>query len=292
VTTHQAISLTTSGLANGALYGILLLGILLSYQVSRAVNFAQGQIGMLASFGSYWLIASHGFNPVVAVLVGLAAAMATSTGTEVLLLRRVPEGAGRDLLITLGVFLMLTVFAQDVFGSQSFRYLDLLNTRAYHWGGATVNWNDLAVITTFLVLAGAAYLILVRTSTGAALRAVAEAPALARTVGYNVERIRAITWAAAGLSAGIAAVLAASRLSVSAFYMTPFLIKAFIAGIAGGLDRLIAPLLVALAIGVFEIWAIYLMGAQTQDAAVFVLILVLLALLPRRLLAERREARA
>lgn len=288
----QVGTFTLSGLANGALYGILLLGILLTYQVSRAVNFAHGQIGMMASFGSFWLVSQHGMAPGLAVAVGLLAAALISTATEVVLIRRIPEPDGRDLLITLGVMLLLTVFAERVFGSQSFRYLNLLNDRSVKLGSVTANLNDLAVIALFAILVAAAYSLLLRTSAGAALRAVAEQPALARTVGYHVDRIRAATWAVSGLIAGVAAVLAASRLSVSAFYMTPFLIKAFIAGIIGGLDRLVAPLGVALALGVFEAWAVGLIGAYAQDAATYVLIFVLLALLPRRLLREESEARA
>jgi branched-chain amino acid transport system permease protein len=293
MTVSEALSITIAGLGVGAMYAVILSGILIAYRASKIMNFAHGQYGMLAAFGSYYLFAMHGFPVWAGVVVGLAAAATVSWAVEVAFLRWVPsEYVGSDLLVTLGVLLALTTFAEHVFGTQTYEYLNILTRQHVVVGKVFINGNDLFVIGLALVLFGLMYLVLTRTGAGTSLRAVSENPGIARTVGVNVEAVRSRAWLVAGLLAGTAGVLAASRLAVDAYWMTLLLIKAFVAGMIGGLDRLVAPLVAALALGVYENWAAFVAGAQYQDPAVFVLVILVLAFAPSRFLEERHEARA
>jgi branched-chain amino acid transport system permease protein len=298
----QTISLATSysdlgqvtlgGLATGAVYALLLLGVLALFKVSRSINFAYGQVGMVAAFGSWYLYSSRGWPVVVAVLAGTALAVTVSAATE-LAVRRIPErGAGLDLVVTLGVFLLLTSMAQNLVDSNSHIYLSMLIDKRTVIGGVYVNGNDVAVVVTALLAIGAFYWLLIRTSLGVSLRASAESPAIARSAGINVGLLRTGTWAAAGLVAAVVGMFTASRLSVDAFYMTPVLIKVFIAGMIGGLDRFFAPLIAAFLLGLYEAWVSYFVGANAATPAVFLLIIVVLALMPKRFAEENREVRA
>jgi branched-chain amino acid transport system permease protein len=280
------------GLATGAVYALLLLGVLALFKVSRSINFAYGQVGMVAAFGSWYLYSSRGWPVVVAVLAGTALAVTVSAATE-LAVRRIPErGAGLDLVVTLGVFLLLTSMAQNLVDSNSHIYLSMLIDKRTVIGGVYVNGNDVAVVVTALLAIGAFYWLLIRTSLGVSLRASAESPAIARSAGINVGLLRTGTWAAAGLVAAVVGMFTASRLSVDAFYMTPVLIKVFIAGMIGGLDRFFAPLIAAFLLGLYEAWVSYFVGANAATPAVFLLIIVVLALMPKRFAEENREVRA
>lgn len=293
VTWVDVFQITLGGLASGCIYALILLGILLSYQVSKAVNFAYGQLGMLAAFGAWWLYERNGFPVWLAIAIGVLAAGIVAAGEEALILRRLPESlAGFDLVITLGVLLMLTALGENVFGNNAYSFTNILNRESLTVRGVFVNGNDLLVIGLTIGLLAATYLVLARTSAGMTIRAVADQPSIAKTVGLNVNRVRTATWAVSGLLAALAGIIVASRLNVDAFYMTPFLIKAFIAGIIGGLDRFLAPLAIAIGLGIYEAWSAFLLGSDVQTPAVFVLIIVLLALAPRRFLEERHEARA
>lgn len=287
------MQVSIGGLTNGAIYALILLGILLAYQVSKAVNFAHGQLGMLAAFGAYFLYERHGFPVWFALLLGVAAAAMTGAFTEMALLRRLPSNLnGFDLVMTLGVLLILTSVAENVFGDSTYSFVDLFNRNSATVGGVYLNGSDLLVIGTTAVALVVTYVTLKRTRVGVNLRAAAESPLIARSVGINVNAIRALTWAVSGVLAAVAGVLVASRLSVDAFYMTPFLIKAFTAGIIGGLDRFTAPLAAAFALGVYENWVAFVFGSDVQTPAVFILIIVLLSFAPREFLEERREGRA
>jgi len=284
---------TLGGLTSGSIYAILLLGVLLVFQVSKQVNFAYAQSGMVAAFGSWYLYSAVGVPTWLAVLVGVLAAVALTTFTDVAIIKRLPEGrAGYDLVVTLGALLLLTAGAQIAFGSDTHSYLKLWTDKSTTLGGVFINANDVIVIVIGILVTIVAYLILTRTGIGVALRASAESPAVARSVGINVGALRTATWAISGLAAAVGAILVASRLSVDAFYMTPILIKVFIAGMIGGLDRFVVPMLAAFALGLYEAWVQYLFGALAATPALFILIIAVLSFAPRRFIEERYEARA
>jgi branched-chain amino acid transport system permease protein len=284
---------TLGGLTSGAIYALLLIGVLLVFHVSKQVNFAYGQSGMVAAFGSWFLYAQLGVPVWLAVVIGIAAAIALTTFTDVAIIKRLPEGrAGYDLVVTLGVLLLLTAGAQLAFGSNAESYLKLWTDKSTTIGGVFINVNDVICIVIGVAASVAAYLVMNRTGIGVALRASAENPAVARSVGINVATLRTATWALSGLTAAIGAVLLASRLSVDAFYTTPVVIKVFIAGMIGGLDNFTAPILAAFGLGLYEAWAMYFFGAPADTPAVFILIIAVLAFAPKRFIEERYEARA
>lgn len=284
--------ITVGGLAAGAVYALLLLGVLVVFQVSRNINFAYGQVGMVAAFGSWYLYSVRSWPVVLAVIIATALAVAISALIE-LAVRRIPDGrAGLDLVVTLGVFLLLTSVAQNLVDSNTHSYLSLLTDKRTVAAGVYVNGNDVAVVVLAVLAIGVFYWLLVRTSVGVSLRAAAESPAIARSAGINVAVLRTGTWIVAGLVAAVVGMVTASRLSVDAFYMTPVLVKVFIAGMIGGLDRFFAPLIAAFLLGLYEAWVVYFAGASAATPAVFLLIIAVLAFMPRRFVEDRREVRA
>jgi branched-chain amino acid transport system permease protein len=288
----NAAQVTLGGLATGALYAVILLGVLLVFQVSKNINFAYGQTGMLAAFGSWYLYAALGLPVWLALLLGFAAAVTVAALTDLVIIRRIPDRQGFDLVVTLGELLLLTAAAQFAFGTSAQSYLALLTHSSAVLAGVYVNGNDLLAIALGVAITLAGHFALSRTGLGVALRAAAEDPAVAKTVGINVLGLRTATWAVSGILAAIGAMMFASRLSVNAFYMTPVLINVFIAGMIGGLDRYWPPMIAAFLIAVYQSWAIYLLGEAGSVPALFVLVVLVLALAPRRFVEERHEARA
>ena len=286
------VQVALSGLAIGSLYAIILVGVLIVFQVSKSINFAYGQIGMVAAFGSFHLYSSEGLPVWAAVTLATAAAVALSALTDYLIIRRIAHRQGLDFVVTLGELLLLTALAELILGTSAQSYLSLLSDHAWIVGNVFVNANDLLAIALGSLCIAVSYLVLTRTTLGISLRASAEDSAIAQSVGISVPALRTGTWAVAGLLVSVAAMMFASRLSVSSFYMTPLVINVFIAGMIGGLERFWPPIGAAFFIALYQAFTTYLFGEAGGVPALFVLVIGVLTLVPKRFLDERLEARA
>jgi branched-chain amino acid transport system permease protein len=230
----------------------------------------------------------------LAIVTGLILAAVLSLLTDRIFIERLAKrGAlgGQDLVVTLGIMLLLTAAAETFLGTQTKSFVPLGSDLQFGFRSVVLNANQIVVLVgTVVILIG--FAVFLRTRPGVSMRASAMNPDLARSMGVNVSRVKAITWTVSGLLAGIVGVIIASRLSVDPYYMTPFLISAFVAGILGGLDRFAAPILIAFGLALYQNWSAFIFGSTAGTASLFILVIVLLAVLPKRFLDERREARA
>jgi branched-chain amino acid transport system permease protein len=288
----NTLQVILGGLATGGLYAVLLLGVVLVFQVSKNVNFAYGQVGVIGAFVSYVAYAVVHLPVPVALVLGVIAGGALAAVTDLALIRRIPERQGYDLVVTLGALLLLTAGTDVVFGAADRQFLPLLSDKATVVGGVYINAGDLLSLGLGSIALLAGYLTLDRTGLGVSLRASAEDPATTRAMGIDVLNLRTGVWAASGLLATIAAMVVASRLVLDARYMTPVIINVFIAGMLGGLDRYWPPMLAAFGVGLYNSLASYVFGSDAATPALFVLVIAVLIVAPKRFLEERYEARA
>jgi branched-chain amino acid transport system permease protein len=186
----------------------------------------------------------------------------------------------------------LTSLAEIVFGTSARSYLRLLSDISWTVDGVFINANDLLAVFLGIVLVVVGHFVLRHTTLGVSLRAAAEDADIAQSVGIPVPALRTWTWAVSGLLVSIAGMMFACRLSVSSFYMTPLVINVFIAGMIGGLERYWPPILAAFFIALYQAFAIYFFGEAGGVPALFILVVAVLALMPKRFLDERNEARA
>jgi branched-chain amino acid transport system permease protein len=291
-TIGNVLQVVLGGLATGGLYAFLLLGVLLVFQVSKNVNFAYGEVGVVGAFVSYVLYSSAHWPVPFALAAGVATACVLAATMDVTLIRRIPERQGFDLVVTLGALLLLTAGTDVVFGSADRQYLPLLTDKAKVIGSVYVNASDILGVALGIVALVVGHLVVNRTGLGVSIRASAEDADVARSVGIDVLNLRTAVWAGSGLLAAIGAMVAASRLVLDARYMTPIIINVFIAGMLGGLDRYWSPMLAAFGIGLYNSLATYFFGSDAATPALFILVLVVLVAAPRRFLEERHEARA
>jgi branched-chain amino acid transport system permease protein len=288
----NTLQVVLGGLATGGLYAVLLLGVVVVFQVSKNVNFAYGEVGVIGAFVSYVLYSGAHWPVPFALLLGVLAAIVLAAATDLALIRRITERQGFDLVVTLGALLLLTAGTDVVFGSADRQYLPLLSDKATIVGGVYINASDLLSFGLGLFALAVGYLIVNRSGLGISLRASAENAPVAQSMGIDVLNLRTAVWAASGLLAAIAAMVVASRLVLDARYMTPVIINVFIAGMLGGLDRYWPPMLAAFGIGLYNSLTSYIFGSDAATPALFVLVLAVLIVAPRRFLEERHEARA
>ena len=298
-----------NGIANGAAYGLLGLGLVLLYKSNRIFNFAQGEFATVAAIVTYVFSSGTGWLPdlpfFVAALFGLLAAVGIALLTERLVIRPMFNRAKVILVVgTVGVALLLIGIEGllpypksqglptigQVFGTQDF---------VGRIDGIPILYQDIAKLIMLAVLAFAAYLFFQHTGTGTAILAVSQDTTAARVVGISVERISLITWGIAGLLAGVAGILLAvpptGTVTPGAFTGTT-LIVAFSAAVLGGMTSLPGAFVGGLSLGLIQAFAnadsTFVPGLReiqnSQELAVFLVLLLVLLVRPRGLLG--REA--
>jgi branched-chain amino acid transport system permease protein len=280
-----------NGLAQGAVYALVALGLTLIYGVLHIINFAHGALLMTALYGVFFLNARLGVDPYAALPVMVPAMFVLGYGLQRFVVGR--AGHGRDenvLLVTLGLAIVLENAALAAFKSDT-RTIET----AYTFATVNVAGAMIAVskaIAFFGALAVAALLLLLinRTDLGRAIRAVAKEPRGARIVGIDVERVFAVSF-----GIGLACLGAAACFLLPAYYVNPqvgngFVLIAFTIVVLGGMGSFAGALAGGFIVGVIESLGGLWLGESLGQIGIFLAFIAILLFRPQGLFGARRHA--
>ena len=281
------LSALITGVAVGSMYGLLALGFHVTWAVSRTVNFAQGSSMMLGAVLLYGLAVSHGLPGVVAVAAALALCGLYGVALERCVVR--PFVARRSdawLMATVAVGIVLDNAALFTFGKEPRAMPSPLTRHAVQVLGAGVYPLHLLIPAVGLGLAAVLAVVTRRTVYGKAMLAVVQSPQAARLVGIRVETAASAAYALSTVFAGVAGVLIAPLVTVSAGMGWVFGIKAFAAAILGGLDSAWGVVVAGILFGVIEALVTALLGSTYTNLLSFGAVIPALALMPHGLLGR------
>ncbi len=294
------------GLMAGVLYSVVALGFVLIFKASGVFNFAQGAMVLFAALAmarfSEWVPIWFGFESLVlANLIAFALAALCmflfAWLVERLVLRHlVNQEAVTLLMATLGITYFLDGFGQTVFGSAVYRInvgmpkepIFVLDN--VFQGGLLVNKEDLIAALIAATLVAVLSLFFQKTTTGRALRAVADDHQAAQSIGIPLNRMWVIVWFVAGITALVAGIIWGSKIGVQ-FSLTTVALKALPVIILGGLTSVPGAIVGGLIIGVGEkLSEVYLgpmVGGGIEIWFAYVLALVFLLFRPQGLFGEK-----
>jgi branched-chain amino acid transport system permease protein len=282
------------GILRSGLYALTALGLAISLGVIGVVNFAHGEFVMLGAYIGFWLYmllsGPLGFGPAVSPLVivigiplsGIALYL-VATGIYRLTLRpvlRQPElnqmllTFGLSILVVNATSITLSPQAQDANLRWRFDVLDL--------GFASVTFARLAVFAVCMALVLASYLLLMRSSLGKQMRAVAQNRLGAQIVGIHVDRMYEIAFGMSAALAAAAGVMLVFQTQVSPYLGLGTLLKSFSIVVLAGLGNLTGVIWASLLLGLAEqIVSQYVPGGSAlRDGLFFVIIFVVLLARP------------
>ncbi len=293
----RVVTPVVSGAINGAVYGLLGLGIVLLYKGNRIFNFAQAEFGAVAAFGCYAGGTGFGFVPKVpypvAAIFGVTIAIGVALLTERLVIRPLFSQPKVTLVVaTAGTALLIIAITGFLFGAEGVTLDPVLQGDAFTSGGLLVTKQGLVIVAVLIVLALASALFFSRTRTGTAILAVSMEPTATSLVGISVNRISALTWGFAGLLGGVAGILFAGSSGVLGPGVLTFvaLIPAFTAAGFGGITSLPGAFLGGVVIGIVQA-----VGARNipesvvpsaNQVVVFLILLTVLLVRPAGLLGK------
>jgi branched-chain amino acid transport system permease protein len=307
------VEVLLGGLMSGVLYSLVALGFVLIFKASGVFNFAQGAMVLFAALAmarlAEWIpqltgIESRLVGNMLAFLIAMALMVGFAWLVERLVLRHLVNQEGVVLLMaTLGITYFIDGVGQTVWGSDIYEInlglpkAPTMVLEGVFQGGILINQEDVvaALIAGLLVLALAMFF--QKTSTGRALRAVADDHQAAQSIGIPLNTIWVIVWAVAGIVALVAGMIWGSKLGVQ-FSLSLIALKALPVVILGGLTSVPGAILGGLIIGVGEKFAEVFLGpilVRTFDLAgggienwfAYVLALAFLLVRPEGLFGEK-----
>jgi len=276
---QNLLQLLVSGLQNGIAYGLVGLSLVLIYQTSRALNFAQGTMAAMSGYVAFEVVVSIGGPWALGALVGAAFGAILGLGVERIAIRPLLGAPLLSLVIaTLAVDSILGNITQLTWGSEV-KSLPAVSSGEYELGGIIFNKSyALISIVTVVLLLGVAYL-LKRTRLGLAMRAFADDQFAAELQGVRLPSVSRTVWMIAAAIGGLTGVLFGPLLFIQLGYMSPVFIKGFTAAVLGGFVSAGGAVVGGLFMGVLEALAIRYTSANI--APMLPLLVILVALLVR-----------
>lgn len=191
------------------------------------------------------------------------------------------------LIIAIGVSLILENGGQIVFGADPKFFPPIIANRAMDVGGLTIDSQRIVVLGVALLLMFLLNLVVLRTKTGKAMRAVSFNLDAARLMGINTDRIIAFTFALGSALAGAGGIL------VSLMYprIDPLMgimpgLKAFVAAVLGGIGNITGAMIGGLIIGLAEVMAVGYGSSTYRDAIAFVILVLILLVKPTGIMGK------
>jgi branched-chain amino acid transport system permease protein len=276
------------GIAQGALYALVAVGIALVFGVLRLVNFAYGE---LITAGAYALALTSDWPVPLSIAACLLASVALAVLTERLAFRPLRDASPTTTLVaTFAVALALQAVWLMAFGpnGRAGDVLGGLNTTAIS-GAIDVRWVTLAQLAAGGILLAGLALLLARTDMGLQMRAAATDIRTARLLGVQADRVITVAFVLSGLLAAVVALLltAAEPLVTPTFGLS-LTIFGLVGVVVGGMDRLVTATLGGFFIGVAQSVLGDLVGADLRvflPSFTFALVILVLVLRPAGLFA-------
>jgi branched-chain amino acid transport system permease protein len=297
------LQLVKNGLANGAIYALMALTVVIIYRTTGHLNFAQGEMATMGAFLVFALAVEHGLPYVVAIPMVMVLSMAAGAAIERGLVRPIERRGGLGVVIvTLGLFLVFNAFTPAIWGTQP---VDPL--RPFPSGPRDqfvlldgpprffVRYSTIGVWITLGVVVALLWILLHRTKIGLAYRAVASNRQTSLLVGIPVGRMLMLGWAlSAGIGSLAAVLVSQSSSSLDFNLMGTVLLYGFAAAALGGFDSVLGAVVGGVIVGLAEALVPQLfsfIGSELSLVMALAIIFVVLLVRPHGLFGTPRVER-
>ncbi|MFO1293792.1 MAG: branched-chain amino acid ABC transporter permease [Rubrivivax sp.] len=282
----QIGQLAINGVAVGAIYALIALGMVLTYKATEVLSFAHGDLLMFSTFVAWALIVGLGAPFWLAALLTIALLALLAGLLEAGVMRRIvgqPQFA--SVLLTIALAFMLRGATSMIFGPESRSYPTPWTGQTVQLGPLVVNELSLVILAAAVVVTLVLFWFLRRTSLGVSVQAASQNQLAAFLCGIRVKRLNTLIWALSGALAALCGVLlAAITLVDTGLWIV--LLKALAALVLGGFGSIPGAIVGGLVIGLVEQFSgVYLMEGA-KDIVSYVVLIGVLMVWPRGLLGE------
>jgi len=279
---HQVLS----GLATGGIYASLALALVMIYQSTSHINFAQGEMAMFSTYLA-WSLINSGVPYWWAFLLTIAVSFVAGIVIERVIIRPVEHA---PVLSIVTVFIALLVIFNSLAGwifTYTIKTFPSPFPEQPLFGNRFISSHELGAIGITLAVLVMLYLFFRFTPLGLAMRAAAQNPVSSRLVGVRVGWMLALGWGLAAAVGSVAGMLVAPIVYLEPNMMAGVLLYAFAAALVGGIDNPFGAVVGGFVVGVLEnILGAYVIGTELKLTVALVLIIGVLLVKPTGLFGK------
>ncbi len=279
---HQVVA----GLATGGIYASVALALVMIYQATHHINFAQGELAMFATYIS-WSMINAGVPYWVAFFATIIIAFILGVLIERIIVRPVERGPVLTVVVVfIGLLVILNSMAGWIF-SYTIKSFPSPFPKEPPFGLHFISSHELGAVGVTLVVLTLLFAFFRYTPLGLAMRAAAQNPDSSRLVGIRVGWMLALGWGLAAAIGSTAGMMVAPIVFLDPNMMSGILLYAFAAALVGGIDSPGGAVLGGFIVGVLEnIVGAYLIGTELKLTVALVLIIGVLIVKPAGLFGK------
>jgi len=279
-----------SGVLVGGVYGLLSIGFSLAFGVMRIVNFAHGDLVMYGMYVGVVAAGSFGIDPLYVIPISfLLMALLGAAQYQLVYKRFVGSATLQQLLAAIGLGLVLQMIAQIVFGASTRSAPSMFSSQFLLIGPLFVSAAQVVAFIIAVIATIAVELLLLGTTWGKAVRAVADDMEAAEVVGLRSQTINITAFALACGLAGIAGTVMSTYYSTDPSKGLSLMPIAIIATTIGGLGSIRGSFLGGIFCGVVQQMTALLWNSALQDVPLYILLLFFIAYRPTGMFGLRTE---
>lgn len=274
-----------AGLATGGIYASVALALVMIYQATHLVNFAQGELAMFAAYIA-WALMQTGMPYWGAFFITVAASFVLGVTIERLVIRPVENA---PILAIVIVFIGLLVILNSVAGwifSYTIKPFPSPFPAQPLFGNPYMSSHEIGSISITLLVLVLLFLFFRYTPLGLAMRAAAQNPASSRLVGIRVSWMLALGWGLAAAIGAVAGMMVAPTVFLEPNMMAGVLLYAFAAALLGGIDSPGGAVLGGFIVGVLENLVGAYLGTELKLSVALALIVGVLVIRPSGLFGK------
>jgi branched-chain amino acid transport system permease protein len=277
------LNLLIAALMLAGIYAVMSVGMTVIYGVMKIVNLAHAGFMMLGAYFAFELYERLHLDPILAALLAFPAFFLAGIAVHWLLVRWLPHSDRptlQSLLLMFGLWLVLQNIGYLIWGNTDRSILSPRTLALVHLGPITISSLRLSIFVAAVGCMVVLEIALSRTWFGRSVRALIQNRYAGRIVGVDTERTARLTFGIGIAFAGVAGALLATLYSFDPDFGRPFLLRAFVIIVLGGLDSVSGVAVGALILALVETFSILFVPAGYQPAISFSLLVLVLVVLP------------
>jgi len=280
-----------NGVVVGSLYVLVALGLTLIYGVLVQINFAHADIVTLGAFTAYFVTHLFSGNYFAGIAAALIVGAVLGWLVNAVIFAPLRERASEllPLIATIGVSITLQNAMLALLGPIPYAFDTPYSNNVIRFGGIFLTVQSVLIIMMSTIAIGLLYAFMKFTTLGKALRAVSQDRETAALMGINPNQLIMLTFVIASALAGMSGAMLGPVLVLTPFAGTTVIVKAFAIVIIGGFGNVEGTIIAGLIVGLIESYTTQFLDPGLIDIVVFALLLLMLAVRPTGLIAEKRE---